>query len=126
MRDLVWTIYYLDMHTSGLLGLTTLLSTPGPELATVHAINTAAHNIAHCRRSHNSFLSSVSMAMGIELLKLIGRITLVATVINPRHGLPSPCSATPDWNDLRAEFDTWEYMLRSIFPDNDVNPVLIM
>lgn len=126
MRDLVWTIYYLDMHISGLLGSSTLLSNPGPELATVHAINTAAHNIANYRRSDNSFLNSVSVAMGIELMKLIGRISSAATVVNLRHGLPSPCSDIPEWNDLRAEFDTWEFMLKNIFSENDGNHTLIM
>lgn len=125
-KDLVWTIYYLDMHVSGLLGLSTLLSIPGPELATVHAINTAAHNIANYRRSDHSFLASVSLAMDIELMKLIGRITSTATILNSRHGYPSPCSEIPGWNDLRAEFDTWEFMLKSIFSENDGNPTLFM
>lgn len=126
IKDLVWTIYYLDMQVSGLLGLSALLSTPGPELATVHAINTAAHNIANYRRSDHSFLTSVSIAMGIELLKLIGRITLATTAVNPPYGLPSPRSDIPEWNDLRTEFDTWEFMLKSIFAEHDGNVTLIM
>lgn len=124
-KDLVWTIYYLDMHVSGLLGLSTLLPSPGPELATVHAINTAAHNIANYKRSDSTFLSSVSVAMAIELMKLIGRISLTTVVIVSRHGIPSPSSFdVPEWHDIRAKFETWEFMLQSIFPENDVNPAL--
>lgn len=126
IKDLVWVIYYLDMHVSSLLGFSALLSTPGPELATVHAINTAAHNIAHYKRSDHVFLASASIAMGIELMKLMGRITSVATVINPRYELPSPSSDMPEWNDLRTELETWEFMLKSIFADGDGNLTLFM
>lgn len=125
-RDLVRVIHYLDLHVSGLLGSSTLLSTPGPELATVHAINTAAHNVAKYRRSHDTFLASVAVAMSIELMKLIGRITSAVVVVNHRYGLPSPTSDVPDWNDLRAEFETWELMLKNIFAENDGNLTLIM
>lgn len=124
-KDLVWTIHYLDVQVSDLLGLSTLLPTPGPELATVHAINTAAHNVATCKRSDNTFLSSVAVALGIELTKLIGRIASAATVTDPRHGLTSPSSDIPEWNDLKTEFDAWEFMFQSIFSDTDVNPTLL-
>lgn len=45
-------------------------------MATVYAINKAAYNVADYRRSDSSFLLSVSIAMVIELLKLIRRIPL--------------------------------------------------
>lgn len=126
IRDLVWVIHYLDLHVSGLLGSSTLLSTPGPELATIHAINTAAHNIANYRRTDHTFLASVALAMSIELMKLIGRISSVAVVGNHRYGLPSPSSDVPEWTDMRAEFETWEFMLKSIFAENEGNLTLIM
>lgn len=127
-KDIVWSIFYLDMHVSSLLRLPPLLRDPGPELATVHAVNTAAHNVANYKRSDSGFLLSVSLAMAIELMKLIRRISLTTPATTPSpSALPSPSpSDTLEWTDLRGEFETWEFILRSIFPENDNNPVLCL
>lgn len=62
------------MHISSLTQKPALLEAPGPEMATVYAINSAAYNVANYRRSSSTFLLSVSLAMAIELIKLIRRI----------------------------------------------------
>lgn len=97
-------------------------------MATVHGINTAAHNVANYKRSDSTFLLSVSLAMAIELMKLIRRISLTVVVTTPSSNtIPSPSpSDAPEWIDLRAEFETWEFILRSIFPENDNNPILCL
>lgn len=124
-RDLVWTIVYLDMHVSGLLGLSSFLRDPGPEIATVHAINTAAYDAASRKRSGGIFLLSVSVAMAIELMKLICRISLTTTVVESlQHGVLSSASDIPDCDGLRAKFDTWEFVFRRLFPENDCDPAL--
>lgn len=128
-KDIVWSIIYLDMHVSSLLRLSPLLREAGPEMATVHGINTAAYNVANYKRSDSTFLLSVSLAMAIELMKLIRRISLTVSVTTPTsNAVSSPLSpsAASEWTDLRAEFDTWEFILKSIFPENDNNPILCL
>lgn len=117
------------MHVSSLLRLSPLLREAGPEMATVHGINTAAYNVANYKRSDSTFLLSVSLAMAIELMKLIRRISLTVSVTTPTSNAvssPLPPSAASEWTDLRAEFDTWEFILKSIFPENDNNPILCL
>lgn len=126
-KDLMWSIIYLDLQLSSLLGLSPLLKDPGPEMATVYAVNSAAHNVANYRRSDSAFLLSVSMAMAIELLKIIRRTNVEnMAAATQQRARPLNKKLSPvelrKWNILKVELETWEFMFQGIFPENDVNP----
>lgn len=125
-KGVLWVIHFFDMHVSALLGLPRLLPDPGPKLATVHAINTAAYNVANLRRSDETFLSSLAVAMGIELMRLIDRLSsdvvLPNSMLSDHFGRPDAAK----WDEFRVGIETWELMLQSIFPEYDTNPVLYL
>lgn len=124
--NIIWTIFYIDMHISSLSQVTTFLGSPGPEMTTVYAINSAAYNVANYRRSSSRFLLSVSLAMAIELLKLIQRVFPARSSTDSRsHSAPSSNPSTAvevqEWTKARSELQTWDYMLQNIFPENEGN-----
>ena len=114
------------MHISSLTQVPAFLGSPGPEMTTVYAINSAAYNVANYRRSSSTFLLSVSLAMAIELLKLI-RGVFPARLVTDSHS-HSASSSNPatsmevhGWNKARTQLQTWDYMLQNIFPENEGN-----
>lgn len=130
-RDIVWTIFYLDMHMSSLQNVPTSLPKPGPEMITVYAINTAIYNAANCRRSECGFLLSVSVAMAIELLKLIDSMpqdTESLKISSSQESSKGKTAAHDSINraEVRAQCETWEVLLQTAFTDDDCNPTLLM
>lgn len=125
-RNLIWAIHYLDMHIAATVGSSTLLPHPGPELATVHTVNMATHNVAKYRRSDNTFLASVALAMAVELLKLIGRIKSSRSSFDETHGNTLPQPDATKWNNLTAEFETWEVILKNVFAEDESTYTLTM
>lgn len=114
------------MHISSLTQVPALLDSPGPGIATVYAVNSAAYNVANYKRSSSTFLLSVSLAMAIELIKLIRRILPIKTSRAPQPHLalsrePTILVDTNGWSKVRTELQTWDYMLQNIFPDNEGN-----
>lgn len=124
--NIIWTIFYVDMHISSLTQVPAFLGSPGPEMTTVYAINSAAYNVAHYRRSNREFLLSVSLAMAIELLKLIQRVfparpSSEYQTHSVSSSKPSTSVEVGGWNKARSELQTWDYMLQNIFPENEGN-----
>lgn len=130
-RNIVWTVFYLDMHISSLLKVSPSLPLPGPEMATVYAINTAIHNVNNHYRSESTFLCSVSVAMAIELMKLM---QLMSHNLEKSNVLSSPQSVkgkaaareSPTREEVRAQCETWELFLQAAFTDDECNPTLLM
>lgn len=115
------------MHVSNLLGLRLLLDCPTSTLTTIYAINTAAYNVANYRRSDKRFLSEVSLAMAVELLRLVQRMNPERLVVNADVDASlsaemSPSEDTRNHSQLQIELATWEYMFHAIFPDDDTDP----
>lgn len=125
-KDIMWIVFYIDMQISSLTQAPALLQSPGPEMATVYAINAAAYNVANYRRSSSTFLLSVSLAMAIELIKLTRRILPARSPTGPQlypalfSKLTSPI-VVREWNKARTELQTWDYMLQHIFPENEAS-----
>lgn len=130
-KDIVWVVFYVDMHMSYLTDVPPLLTSPGSEIATVHAINTAAHNVANYKRSSSTFLLSVSLAMAIELMKSIpvdtgGISTTQLQRPSTLFSQPTTPTDSQGWRELQTKIDTWGHMLQRIFPEDDSNPQILL
>lgn len=131
-RNVAWIVFYLDMHISSLLNVVPFLRKPGPDMATVYAINTAIFNVANYRRSDSSFLLSVSVAMAIESIKLTQAMQYNLEIINLLSSQPSISEGKAPIQDLltrdevKTQCETWEILLEAAFTNDDCDPTLSM
>lgn len=121
LSDMLWTVFYIDMQISGLTKQPRLLDHEGSGITTVDAINTAAANVASLKRSSESFLLSVALAMTIELRKM--------TATDGQSSATSSSKLTnlarlEDWRELEGRLNSWENIFQTVFSDNECNPQL--
>lgn len=115
------------MHTSGLLGLNPLLDVSISTSMTTPAIDTAARNVTVFKRSDSGFLSEVSLAMAVELQRLI-HSARTETLANADQIFISPKKEAteegiPEFsNSAHINFATWEQTFRGIFSEDDNDP----
>lgn len=126
IKDIVWVVHYLDSHISCLLGIATQLSCSAIEAMTIQTINVAVRNVAAYKRSDISFLLSVSLAIAIELLRLIKCMVPDAIeTLRPNISYPENVYSSTNlqrWIFLEIELGTLESAFRRIFSDDDANP----
>lgn len=126
IKDIVWVVHYLDSHISCLLGIATQLSCSAIEAMTIQTINVAVRNVAAYKRSDISFLLSVSLAIAIELLRLIKCMVPDAIeTLRPNVSYPENVYSSTNlqrWIFLEIELGTLESAFRRIFSDDDANP----
>lgn len=131
-RNIVWTVFYLDMHVSSLSNVAPFLRKPGPEIATVYAINTAIYNVANYRRSESEFLLSVSVAMAIELMKLTQSMpyslegpktpSIQQSITEGKARIQN----VPTRDEVKTQCETWEVLFQAAFTNDECNPTLLM
>lgn len=126
IKDIVWVVHYLDSHISCFLGIATQLSCSAIEAMTIQTINVAVRNVAAYKRSDISFLLSVSLAIAIELLRLIKCMVPDAIeTLRPNVSYPENVYSSANlqrWIFLEIELGTLESAFRRIFSDDDANP----
>lgn len=130
-RDIVWAVFYLDMHISSLLNIPPSLPQPGSEIATVYTINAAIYNVTNFRRSESTFLLSVSVAMAIELMKLTQSMRCNEETFraSSSQDFVTEDAAVQDLLvrvEIRTQCETWETLLQATFTDDDCDPALMM
>lgn len=123
--DMLWTLFYVDIQISNLTKRPRVLNHKGSVTTTVDAINIAAANVANLKRSSDSFLLSVALAMSIELSKITDRAT-DGQSYTPSFSELTKLANQEDWNDMQVRLNNWEDVFRTVFPDNECNPQLAL
>lgn len=97
-------------------------------LTTTSVISTAACNVAFSRRSGSELLFEVSLAMAVELERLIQRARFQTVPVKAEAAptslddVPAAKATSVSIDSIQIDLATWEHMFRCIFPDDDNNP----
>lgn len=125
-QNLLWSVMYLDIYISGMLGCPSLAETSGTEAATLSAIRHAAQNVNRLVRSSQGLLLNVALALQIELFKVSRSIQIVVNAMVENEADQGVMSNEHflETERLRQELVDWDVVMTNIFPKDEAIHVL--